>query len=81
MTIEQKKNTRQQFERLKARLDEHGIEYEFVAPSRLVFENKHGEVIVFPSQTYDDKLVVYYKVKEWCETAEDVLKACGLMED
>lgn len=81
MTIEQKDNTRQELERMKSLLDELGIEYEVSFPAYLSFSNANGECLAFPSQTYDDKLVIFYQVKEWCDTAEDALIACGVMEE
>lgn len=79
MSIEEKNNTRQEFNRMCALLKEMGVEYEVTFPAYLSFSNENGECRAFPSQTYDDKLVVFYQVKAWCDTAEDALIACGLM--
>lgn len=81
MTIEQKENTRKELERMKSLLDDLGIDYDVSFPAYLYFSNANGECMVFPSQTHDDKLVIVYPVKKWCDTAEDVLIACGVMEE
>lgn len=81
MSIEEKNRTREEFERMKAMLDEMGVDYEVTFPAYLSFTNENGDCMAFPSQTYDDKLVVFYHVKEWCDTAEDALRACGVMPD
>lgn len=81
MTAQEKSNTLDEFERLGQMLDEMGVEYTLRSPYYLSFDNANGECVAFPSQTYDDKLVVFHQVKEWHDTAEDVLKACGVMQD
>lgn len=80
MTVEEKKSTMRQFERVKELLDKMDVEYEVTMPAFVSFDNQQGACMAFPSQTYDDKLVVVYQKKEWCDTAEDALIACGLME-
>lgn len=79
MTKEEKQNTEREFERVKQMLDENGISYEIHRPF-ISFDNGEGETWVFPSQTHDNKLCVRFIKKEWCETAEEALAACGVLD-
>lgn len=81
MTIEEKKRALHEFDKLVASLEKMGVEYSLNKPSYVMFDNASGECMAFPSQTYDGKLVVVYQVKERYDTAEEVLKACGLVTD
>ena len=78
MTTEQRKQTMVEFELVKAMLDERGIPYEEHNPF-ISFNNGDGECWVFPSQTYDEKLAVHFSRKTRCDTAEQALRACGIM--
>jgi len=69
----------EQMDSLKEMLSGMGVEYEQHAPF-VNFDNGDGECMVFPSLTYDGKLVVRYTRKVWCDTAEEALKACGLCQ-
>ena len=80
MTIEEKKRTLEEFERVKELLDELGVPYEVSSPHFIAFDNASGDCMVFPSQTYDDKLVVFYQSKARCTKAEEALIACGVMQ-
>lgn len=81
MSLQDKERMRREIDRIKRQLDDMGISYEVSHPAYLMFDNASGECMIFPSQTYDDKLVVFHQVKEWCDTAEDALEACGLKEE
>lgn len=81
MSLEEKERAMREFEKLVAWLEEKGVEYSVNEPSYVLFDNVTGECMVFPSQTFDGKLVAVYQVKERHDTAEEVLKACGLITD
>lgn len=81
MTAEEKSNTLAEMDRVAELLDKLGVEYEHKVPSFILFENQVGQCMAFPSQTYDDKLVVVYEAKARCATAEELLKVCGVMGD
>lgn len=80
MTKEEKMLTQREFEALKKALTERGIAFEEHNPF-ILFSGPFGQCMVFPSQTYDDKLVVKYEVKKHVNTAIDVLHACGIDSD
>lgn len=81
MTIEQKKETEKEFERVKSILDGMGIAYEVHRPYISFMDDDGNECMVFPSQTYDDKLVVSFRRKERFSNAEDALRACGVIDE
>lgn len=69
---------REQMDKLKEVLEGLGIPYEKHAPY-VSFDNGDGECWVFPSQTYDGTLVVRSTHKERVCTAEEALRACGVI--
>ena len=68
----------EQMDRLKDQLEGLGIPYEKHAPY-VSFDNGDGECWVFPSQTYDNTLVVRYTKRGRCSTAEEALRLCGMI--
>lgn len=79
MTAEEKSNTLAEMDRVAELLDKLGVEYERKAPAFILFENSVGQCMAFPSQTYDDKMVVVFESKVRCDTAEELLATCGVM--
>lgn len=79
MSAEDKAKALEQYARAKELLDGAGVEYDETHPCFLSFDNKNGQCMLFPSQTHDGKLVVFYQVKEWHDTAEDALASCGVL--
>ena len=80
MTREEKMLTQREFEALKKALTERGIAFEEHDPF-ILFSGTFGKCMVFPSQTYDDKLVVKYEAKLRVNTAIDALQVCGIDSD
>ncbi len=80
MTIEQKKEIEREFEKVKQMLDDKGIPYEVHRPFISFMDMTGNECTVFPSQSYDDKLVVSYRRKKRVDSAEEALRACGVIE-
>ena len=70
-----------EMERLKELLDKNGIDWEQSGTMSLVtFDGPNGQCIAFPSQTYDGKMCLSYTTKAWCDTAEEALRLCGVLD-
>ena len=67
----------EQMDRLREALEGLGVPYEKHAPY-VSFDNGDGECWVFPSQTYDDELVVRYAGRVRVKSADEALRACGM---
>lgn len=81
MTIMEKERALREFEKLVSQLEEMGVAHTVREPHSVLFDNENGECMAFPSQTYDGKLVILYQAKERYDTADEVLKACGVTSD
>ena len=80
MTIQEKEHAKAELERVCKLLEGMGIEYEVHNPF-VSFKNGFGDCFIFPSQTYDGKLRITYAAPAWCDTADEALTICGILED
>jgi len=70
-----------EMEKLKELLDKNGIDWEQSGTMSMVsFDGPNGTCFAFPSQTYDGKMCVRFETKAWCDTAEEALKLCGVLD-
>lgn len=79
--IDARKRGDMEMERVKLLLDNANVDWEQRGEGTpiLQFDNGTGDCWVFPSQTYDGKLCVRFTRKSWVDTAEDALRACGVI--
>lgn len=80
--IEARKRGDMEMERVKLLLDNANIDWEQRGEGTPIvqFDNGTGDCWVFPSQTYDGKLCVRFTRKVLVDTADEALKACGVID-
>lgn len=80
--IQARKRGDMEMERVKLLLDNANIDWEQRGEGTPIvqFDNGTGDCWVFPSQTYDGKLCVRFTHKVLVDTADEALKACGVID-